>query len=311
MRVLPTAGHDPIGIDHRDGPTTDVMASITDADAMADALAGADALIHTATLHKPQVASRPRRDFVDVNVGGTLNLLECALAAGVSRVVFTSTTSAFGDALVPKPGEPAVWIDETVTPIPKNIYGATKCAAEDICALFARNEGLPVTVLRTSRFFPEKDDSAAARSAFADPNLKANEFLHRRADIEDVASAHIAALDYAPPKNFARFVISAPPPFTRDDLTALPQDAPLVIGRIFPHAREIYATAGFVLPPSITRVYSSHRALEALDWSPKFTFAKVLDQIGAGAPIGSDLARQVGQKGYETSTYGTGEFPDA
>ena len=59
-------------------------------------MAGVDAVVHTATLHKPHVATHTRQDFVDTNITGTLNLLEEAVAAGVSSFVFTSTTSAFG-----------------------------------------------------------------------------------------------------------------------------------------------------------------------------------------------------------------------
>src|SRR5205085_8183048 len=128
---------------------------------------GVTTVLHAATLHKPHVATHSRQDFVDVNISGTLNLLEEAAAAGVTAFVYTSTTSVFGDALVPPPGEPAAWITEDVTPIPKNIYGVTKAAAEDLCQLFRRNHGLPCVVLRASRFFPEADDDPAARSAFA------------------------------------------------------------------------------------------------------------------------------------------------
>src|SRR4030095_104516 len=125
-------------------------------------------------LHKPHVATHSRQDFVDVNTTGTLNLLEEATAAGVTAFVYTSTTSVFGDALVPPPGEPAAWITEDVTPVPKNIYGVTKAGAENLCHLFHRNQGLPCVVLRTSRFFPEPDDDAAVRERYADENLKVN-----------------------------------------------------------------------------------------------------------------------------------------
>ena len=73
---------------------------------MRDCLAGADAVLHTATLHKPHVGSHGKQAFVDTNVTGTLALLEEAVAAGVGSFVFTSTTSAFGRA-VTAGGEPA------------------------------------------------------------------------------------------------------------------------------------------------------------------------------------------------------------
>src|SRR5438067_13942126 len=87
---------------------------------------------------------------------------------------------------IPAEGEPARWITEDVAPQPRNIYGVTKLAAEQLCELIHRRSGLPCLILRTSRFFPEEDDDRAAREAYRDDNLKVNEFLNRRADIADV-----------------------------------------------------------------------------------------------------------------------------
>lgn len=97
---------------------------------------GVAAVLHTATLHKPHVATHPRQDFVDTNVTGTLCLLEEAASAGVTAFVYTSTTSTFGEALRPPAGAPAAWVTEDVEPVPRNIYGVTKTAAEDLCELF-------------------------------------------------------------------------------------------------------------------------------------------------------------------------------
>jgi nucleoside-diphosphate-sugar epimerase len=51
------------------------------------------AVFHAATLHKPHVATRSRQEFVDFNIGGTLNLLEEAVTACFESFVYTSTTS--------------------------------------------------------------------------------------------------------------------------------------------------------------------------------------------------------------------------
>src|SRR5918996_2277249 len=181
-------------------------------------MAGVDAVIHAATLHKPHVGSHTRQDFVDTNITGTLNLLEEAVEAGAQSFVFTSTTSAFGRALSPGPGEPAAWIDEDVAPVPRNIYGATKTAAEDLCELVHRDHGLPCLILRTSRFFPEGDDRDDVRAAYEDLNVKVNELLYRRVDIEDVVSAHRLALERAGKIGVGRYIVTATTPFTRDDL---------------------------------------------------------------------------------------------
>ena len=186
-------------------------------------MTGADAVLHTATLHKPHVGTHARQEFVDTNVTGTLVLLEEAVAAGVGAFVHTSTTSAFGRALVPAEGEPAAWITEDVVPRPRNIYGATKVAAEDLCELVARDHHLPCLVLRTARFFPEPDDIEQVRSGYADANAKLNELLYRRIDLADVVSAHLAALAQAPRIGFARYVVSATTPFAPADLGRAPQ----------------------------------------------------------------------------------------
>src|SRR5262249_10574216 len=158
---------------------------------------GVNAVLHTATLHKPHIATHSRQDFIDTNITGTLNLLEEAMASGITAFIFTSTTSAFGGTLTPSPGAPAVWVTEEVKPVPRNIYGVTKTAAEDLCELFHRRHGLACLILRTSRFFPEEDDDVATRQVYDDRNVKANEYLYRRVDLEDAATAHLLALDKA------------------------------------------------------------------------------------------------------------------
>jgi UDP-glucose 4-epimerase len=184
-----------LGIDIKPSPLTDRDGSICDRDFVRQCMIGVQAVIHSAALHKPHVATHTSQDFLQTNIAGTLLLLEEAVAAGVESFIFTSTTSAFGSALTPAAGEPAAWVTEDVMPIPKNIYGVTKVAAEDICELFSRTRRLPVIVLRTSRFFPEADDDAAIRGRYELANVQANEMLYRRVDIEDVVSAHFRAID--------------------------------------------------------------------------------------------------------------------
>src|SRR2546423_1271646 len=152
VRVPSTEGVDVIGLDGLASPSRAVVGSVADRGCVKRCMEGVGAVLHTATLHKPHVGSHARDDFVHTNITGTLTLLEEAVAAGVGSFVFTSTTSAFGRALTPAAGEPAAWITEDVVPRPRNIYGVTKTAAEDLCELVHAEHGLPVIVLRTSRF---------------------------------------------------------------------------------------------------------------------------------------------------------------
>ena len=253
-------------------------------------------VLHAATLHKPHVATHGRQDFVDTNVTGTLNLLEEAVAAGVRSFVYTSTTSVFGAALVPPAGAPAAWVTEDVVPVPKNIYGVTKAAAEDLCQLFHRNQRLPCIVLRTSRFFPEEDDERTVRDAYADDNAKANEYLHRRVDVEDVVSAHLLAARHASSLGFRRYIVSATTPFSTDDLPDLRRDAPLVVRRRVPDYEAEYARRGWTMVPGIDRVYVNARARSELGWRPRYDFKFVIERLAAGQDFRSPLARLVGSR---------------
>jgi UDP-glucose 4-epimerase len=309
MRTLRAAGRPARGLDVLASPFTDCVGSICDPAFVADAMAGVSAVIHAATLHKPHVATHARQAFVDVNVTGTLTLLEAAARAGVGAFVYTSTTSAFGAALTPEPGEPAAWITEDVRPVPRNIYGVTKLAAENLCELFHRTEGLPVVILRTARFFPEADDDPAVRDAYALENAQANELLYRRADIADVVSAHLLAVERAPQIGFARYIVSATTPFTPDDLAQLALDAPAVVARRFPDYAGLYAALGWRLFPNLDRVYVNARARAELGWRPQYDFRHALDRRARGEAFGSELAREVGSKGYHAETFAHGPYP--
>lgn len=309
MRTLRAAGREARGIDIKASPFTDAAGSIADRKFLGAVFGGVTAVIHTATLHKPHVATHRRQDFVDTNVTGTLALLEAARDAGAKAFVFTSTTSAFGAALTPAPGAPAAWITEDVAPVPKNIYGATKTAAETLCELFARRHGLPALVLRTSRFFPEPDDDPEQRARYAADNAQANELLFRRADIEDIVSAHLLAAERAPALGFGRYIVSATTPFSQADLVELRRDAAAVVSRLYPDFAALYAGRGWSMFGSIDRVYVNEAARRDLGWRPRYDFARVLDRLRSGRDFRSEVARQVGAKGYHDGAFADGPYP--
>lgn len=309
MRTLRAQGRAASGLDLVASPYTDHVGSIVDRAFVDRAMRGVQAVLHTATLHKPHVATHARQDFVDTNISGTLNLLEAAAANGSETFVFTSTTSAFGEALVPSPGAPATWITEDVAPVAKNIYGATKTAAEDLCRLFQRKQRLPCLVLRTSRFFPEPDDDPQRRGIYADANLKANEFLYRRADVQDLVDAHLLAIERAPAIGFGRYILSATTPFEPEDLAELRIDAPAVVRRRVPEYENEYARRGWRMHASIDRVYVNAKARAELGWRPRYDFAHLLARLRAGEDPRSPLAQAIGVKGYHGGEFADGLYP--
>jgi nucleoside-diphosphate-sugar epimerase len=284
--MLRKAGHHVTGLDVAPGRDTNCIGSVADRRLVDDIFANhrIEAVIHCGALHKPDIPRYPTQAFIDVNVSGTLNLLEAATAAGHDRFVFTSTTSLMisQDILDGTAGK-AMWLDESWGPLaPRNIYGVTKLAAEGLCRTQQLTKGLNCVVLRTSRFFPEDDDTHKDLSG---PNLKANEFLHRRLTVEDAARAHLAALERAPMVGFDILIVSAPTPFKPQDAEELRRDAASVINRRFPCAIKLYECAGWHLPTGIDRIYDASRMENVLGFRCETDFAAVLNALANGQSL--------------------------
>ncbi|MAK62609.1 MAG: NAD-dependent epimerase [Ponticaulis sp.] len=309
VRVLRDQGAQVTSVDVKPGRFTDHVGSVNNAALIGRLMPGVRHVLHAATLHKPHVETHTRQDFIDTNISGTQTLLDAAIREGVRSCVFTSTTSTFGDALKPPPGEPAAWITEDVVPQVKNIYGATKLAAEDLCLLAHRKDGLPVLVLRTSRFFPEDQDDKATRDAFPRENAQANEFLNRRVDIEDVVSAHLLAAEKAPEIGFSKYIITATTPFMQDDLAELRNAPGDVLRRRKIDFDTVYQERGWRMQPEMDRVYVNAKARAELGWQPKHNFEDVLKRVASGEQVLSDLARAVGVKGYHDRVFKDGPYP--
>ena len=309
VRTLRERQHEVVGLDLLDSPFTTHIGSITDHAFIRRCVRGIDSVIHAATLHKPHVATHPRVAFVETNIAGTLAVLEASLDCGVGVVVYSSTTSVFGAALRPGNGQPAAWVDERVESVPRNIYGVTKKAAEDLCELFYRSKGLPCIVVRTARFFPEADDNPEMRHRYDDLNLKVNEYLYRRLDLADAVEAHVLAAERGSEIGFARYVLSSTSPFERQHLSRLRTDAQSVVSELFPDYEDVYQPRGWKMLPSVDRVYVNQRARDELGWKPSFDFRNVLNRVKRGDDVFSDLARRVGSKGYHSRRFEEGPYP--
>ena len=291
-------GHDVIGLDPKPSPLTTVVGSIADRDLVHATFRELEieAVVHAGALHKPNIETHTRSEFVATNVQGTLNLLEASVASGskVGRFIFTSTTSLMISQNIrearSRGAARATWITEEMAPLlPRNIYGVTKLSAEHLCRLFNELHGLPVIVLRTARFFPEEDDMAHA-IAQSEENTKVNEFLFRRLTVEDAAEAHVAALDKGPELGFDTFIVCAKTPFQPSDCEELMVDAPAVVERYFPDHREIYARLGWTMFQSIDRVYDASKAARRLSFVCRTGFKERLAESQRSFSASSHLA---------------------
>jgi len=126
---------------HLNGSAELLRGDLRDRALLARALAGVEVVFHQAAVPSvPRSVAEPERTN-DVNVTGTLGLLEASRAAGVRRVVFASSSSAYGDtAVLPKV--------ETLPPCPLSPYALQKYAGERYCQLYHRLYGLETVALR-------------------------------------------------------------------------------------------------------------------------------------------------------------------
>jgi len=127
-----------------------VHGDIRDSRQVAEAMAGADWVYHLAAQSNVMGAAQDVDYSFSTNVVGTFNILRAAAKAGTSRVVFSSSREAYGEAQY-------LPVDEKHPLQPKNPYGASKVAAEMYCATFQHVFGLPTVVLRFTNIYGPRD----------------------------------------------------------------------------------------------------------------------------------------------------------
>jgi nucleoside-diphosphate-sugar epimerase len=134
-----------------------VVGSILDADLVTRCTRGCRYVFHQAALGSVPASVEKPRLFNDVNTTGTLNVLEAAREAGVSRVMFAASSSAYGENPVP-------WV-ETMPPMAKSPYAATKVAGEALLRAYSGSYGLDTAPLRYFNIFGPRQNANSAYAA--------------------------------------------------------------------------------------------------------------------------------------------------
>jgi nucleoside-diphosphate-sugar epimerase len=151
---------------------TKITGSILDEKAIGDAVKGCDYIFHEAALASvPQSVAEPER-FYQVNAMGTLSLMQAARRAGVQRVVYAGSSSAYGDAN----GETPKTEDMAASPV--SPYASSKLAGEQIMRAWSGSYGLDTAVMRYFNIFGPRQNAnsayAAVIAAFASVLAKGN-----------------------------------------------------------------------------------------------------------------------------------------
>lgn len=238
------------GLDLAAGWGTTIVGSVTDRAAVMAAVQGMDTVVHLAGLHAPHVGTAAPAEFRRVNVDGTCRLLDAAIAAGLRRFVFASSTSVYGAAMV----DPvrAVFVDESLEPQPRDIYDETKLDAEALvlAADGAFREG--TIVLRIGRCFAEPAP------------MRAFHRFHRGIAAADVVTALERAVRT---ETGGVFNIVARTRLNREDAAALKRDPAGVLTRRYPGVS--WERPCGVLPV-IDRIYDGSKAARLLGFESRF-----------------------------------------
>ena len=132
--------------------------SILDRDLLTRATRGCRYVFHEAALGSVPRSVKEPRLFHEVNSTGTLNVLEAAREAGVTRVLFAASSSAYGDnPILPK--------TEAMAPQPLSPYAANKIAAEALLSAYSASYGLDTASLRYFNIFGPRQNANSAYAA--------------------------------------------------------------------------------------------------------------------------------------------------
>jgi nucleoside-diphosphate-sugar epimerase len=272
--ALEEAGHEPVAFDFRpiESRTRSVLGDVRDADALAKAVEGCDAVVHAAALHGIHLAHWPARDFFSINVEGTFNVFEAAASAGVERFVLASTMGVYGRSLEPGPDSWA-WVHEGLPALPTDIYGVAKVLSEELGRYQGRTGRMQVVALRFGMYVPATFEHYGFRLLFGG------------VDERDVAHSVLLALDHRPDEGFDAFDIMAETPFIESDARSMHEDPLAVLERYWPGCTDLFRRKGIDAREHIWARYlwPIDKAKRVLGYRPRWNFEAFLDAVRADA----------------------------
>lgn len=219
-------GHDVLNVDWRSegGPheRNALVTDLTDMGQTAEALSGADAVVHFAAIPAPGI--RPESETFRINILSTWNVFAAAMAHRMKRVVWASSETVLGLPFAEATPPAFAPVDETITPRPESSYALSKLLGESMADQIARRSGIPFVGLRISNIMAP-DDYATFPSYWDDPNIRKWN-LWGYVDGRDVAQA--VRLGLEKPVDGADFAIIA----AAD--TVMPRPSADLMAEVFP-----------------------------------------------------------------------------
>ena len=287
---LHDAGHEPVIYDlrpspwHEPGTVETVLGSLSDQDALRDALQDCDAVAHLAAVAdvndvhaEPAVAER-------VNASGTVAVLEACRQAGVKRVVYASTIWVYSDC------EPEHVDEDTLLPPPSHLYTSTKLAGELYCRSYQELFDIDYTILRFGIPYGPRAREAAVIPAFVNKAFKGEALT--------LAGDGLQSRRFVYVEDLAEGVVCGLVETARNRVYNLASDANVTIREIAETVQELVGNTEIVFTPARPgdfggKVVSSERARVELGWTAGTPFADGVrryvdwrrDQAGIAPPL--------------------------
>ncbi len=239
-----------------------VQVDVRQAEQYIDAAAGVDLIVHTPAWHGIHLRTRSEREFWELNVDGTFNLFQAAVAQHVPRVI---------------------WISSVAVHNRDNIYGLSKVVGEELCQFYWRVHGIRCIMLRPADFTPYRD-----RKHYGERLLRGG------VDRRDVHQAVALAVDNET-STCAAFPVLRADPWTPEEVDLWRQDPLAVLERYVPQARQLVATYGLQLPEQIA-VPDISATRSALGYQPEHNFVSFLRELAEREQAG-DAATWLAQPG--------------
>ncbi len=264
-------GHDVVGLDvaPRAGEAGWVVADVRDPEAVLAVVEGADVIVHSAALHGIHLSDHSPQEFYDLNLTGTFNVWQAAVAHKVRGVVFSSTMGVYGESRRPSSDDAVAFLDEEMPLLPGDIYGWTKVAGEELCRYHLRHDDIPSIALRYGMFVPEPFFRYGVR------------LLYGGVHEDDVADAVMAAVGAfgKRPVGFETYNVESPLPFAGADARDLRTDPLAAVERHWPGSRQLLLDRGVRSLKPISEVFPIARLETGLSVRPRHDFAQWLEEL--------------------------------
>jgi nucleoside-diphosphate-sugar epimerase len=278
--LLADAGHAPVlqDIQPLHTPYEFIQGDVRSPADMHAAAQSVEVIVHTAAIHGIHLGNHTAQDFYQLNLTGTFNMWEAAVAAGVRAVVFSSTMGVYKSHNAPGAG--GIALHEDLPLQPGDIYGYTKVAGEAMCRYYGRAHGIPSVALRYGMFVPEPFFRYGIR------------LLYEGVDTDDVARSVLASMEALTSGTVAwdAFNVESRVPFGEEDAAQLRQDPLSVLDTYYPGAAALLRERGVEALAPITVYYPMERAAERLNFRPQCNFEQWLDELRAHPEIRAEYS---------------------